>query len=339
MMKVLSCVCVSLLMLGGISNAEPDALRFLNLKEFALGQKAPGMTPEIFLPGIISTGMNEAGVTLSADGKEGFFVVTLNDHETIAVTRNVAGSWTTPEVAPFSGRYSDGFPSFQPEGSRLFFHSNRPLANGAKYNIWFVDKTDRGWSEPRPIDPPINGDRPAVCPSVTKTGTIYFSRQFADGGELIFRSKCVNGKYLEPERLPPAINTRKDQFHAAISPDERCLVLPLSGRSDALGRGYNYYVSFKDDQDHWSDLINLGKEINGLPIGGISSFSPDGKAFFFSAFPSLDSVDVYAKPVSYADLQAMSIKNPARNKTDVFWVDAKIIEDLRSTKWPKENKK
>ena len=243
--------------------------------------------------------------------------------------RKVGGAWRPPEVAPFSGRWSDGFPSFQPGGTRLFFHSNRPLAGGAKYNIWYADRTAAGWSEPRPIGAPVNGDRIAVCPSVSRTGTLYFSRQFPDGRELIFRSRCVDGRYQEPEELPAAINTQKVQFHAIISPDESCLVMPLEGRTDALGSGYNYYASFRDDRDKWSPWVNLGTDINTLTIGGIASFSPDGKAFFFSAFPLLPSERSYERPMTYADIQARSLKNPSRNKWDVFWVDAQVIERLR----------
>jgi hypothetical protein len=290
-------------------------------------QNSPGMTPEVFLPGIVSTGLNEAGVTFSADGTECLFTVTLNRIETICVTRNVGGSWTPPEVATFSGRWSDGFPCFQPGGARLFFHSNRPLPNGAKYNIWFVDRTAAGWSEPQPVGSPVNGVQIAVCPSVTRAGTLYFSRQFDDGRELIFRSRFLGGRHLEPEELPAAVNTQKVQYHAAIAPDEHCMVMPLSGRSDAIGAGYN--VAFRDERDQWSEWINLGKEINGLSIGGIASFSPDRKAFFFSAFPPADTTPSYDRTVSYAELQSLSIKNPAQYKWDVFWVDAQVIEKLR----------
>jgi len=38
-----------------------------------LGQKPPGMTPELFAPGIISTNMNAAKIAISPDGKEIFF--------------------------------------------------------------------------------------------------------------------------------------------------------------------------------------------------------------------------------------------------------------------------
>jgi hypothetical protein len=105
--------------------------------------------------------------------------------------------------------------------------------------------------------------------------------------------------------------------------------MPLSGRNDAVGPGHNYYVSFRDERDQWSEWINLGQEVNGRTIGGVASFSPDGKAFFFSAFPPDDATPSYNRTVNYEDLQSLSIKNPAQYKWDVFWVDAQVIERLR----------
>jgi hypothetical protein len=323
-----------LLLAGNISVAQQIYMEFPKLTGPYLGQKLPGTSPEMFAPGIISTGMGEACATFSSDGKECFFMVMVNGHEAIVHTEIANGYWTAPEVAPFSGKYYDGFPSLQPDGSRLFFHSNRPIENGAGFNIWFVEKTDQGWSEAKAIGAPVNGKHPALCPSVSRTGTIYFTRTFDSGEELIYRSKCINGSYLEPEKMPENINTRKMQFHPAISPDESCLVLPLAGRDDAITAGDNYYVSFRDDNDNWSELINMGKEINGKRVWGISSFSPDGKFFFLSARPSFMDVNVtvFDKVMNYRDLQEMTVKNPAYDRADIYWVDAKIIDELKPNK-------
>ena len=38
-----------------------------------LGQKPPGKTPEIFAPGIISTGFNERNLAFTPDGRELFY--------------------------------------------------------------------------------------------------------------------------------------------------------------------------------------------------------------------------------------------------------------------------
>ena len=118
------------------------------------------MTPEIFAPGIISIGMGESSIAVTPDGREIFYVVDAGKTETIVTTKFENGRWLPPEVAPFSGKYLDGFPSIHPDGTKLFFHSYRPLDNNSKIaevvNIWFVEKKGNKWGNPKPIGPPVN---------------------------------------------------------------------------------------------------------------------------------------------------------------------------------------
>ena len=63
-------------------NTESD---FTILKGPYLGQRPPGMTPEIFAPGIISTNMNAAKIVFSSDGKEIFFRLMNYNHSFITM--------------------------------------------------------------------------------------------------------------------------------------------------------------------------------------------------------------------------------------------------------------
>ena len=288
-----------------------------------LGQNPPGMAPEIFAPGIVSTGMSESAIAVSPDGKEIFYTIHAGNSETIVTTRLENGSWTGPEVASFSGKYLDGFPSMHPDGSKLYFHSYRPMDEGSKIadvvNIWYVEKKGNGWSEPKPIGPPINGNGFVCCPSVTQTGTLYYSKKVKNGGEKIYRSRFVNGHYMEPEPLPPQVNREKDQFHAVISPNESYLILPRE----------NYLVSFRSEDDQWSDLISLGEPVNELRSGCCPSISSDGKYVFFAAYPSIEWKNSFEKRRSFAEFQDITLNHPVSDRTDIYWVDAKIIEELK----------
>ncbi|MBN2246264.1 MAG: PD40 domain-containing protein [Candidatus Aminicenantes bacterium] len=288
-----------------------------------LGQKPPGMTPEIFAPGIISTGMSESAITVSPDGNEIFYTVHAGNSETIVTTRLENGIWTAPEVATFSGKYLDGFPAMHPDGSKLYFHSYRPLNSGEEIaevvNIWFVEREGNRWSEPKPVGPPVNGDGFVCCPSITRTGTLYYSKKTKDGGEKIYRSRYVDGQYLEPEELPPHVNSEKDQFHAVISPDETYLILPRE----------EYLVSFRDEADQWTELISLREPVNEHRSGWCPSISSDGRYFFFAAYPSIEWKKSFEKRHTYSDFQEITLKHPASERTDIFWVDTKIIEELR----------
>jgi len=323
-MKQNTILLATLLSLILIFNNCKQQTEFPVLKGPYLGQKPPGLTPEIFAPGIISTGMSESAIAVSPDGKEIFYTVHAGNSETIVTTRMENGIWTAPEVAPFSGIYLDGFPAMHPDGSKLYFHSYRPLEKGSQIadvvNIWYVEKKGTGWSEPKPVGPPVNGNGFVCCPSVTQTGMLYYSKKTPGGGEKIYRSRFVNGQYMEPEALPPQVNREKEQYHAVISPDERYLILP---------RG-DYLVSFRDRDDQWSDLINLGDIINNMKSGGCPSLSSDGKYFFFTAYPQLKWNKYFEERHTFTDLQEITLMHPASERTDIFWMDAKVIDELRT---------
>ena len=44
---------------------------------------------------------------------------------------------------------------------------------------------------------------------MTRDGTLYFTRRQEDGSEAILRSRLVEGRYQEPERLGPEVNSGK----------------------------------------------------------------------------------------------------------------------------------
>jgi hypothetical protein len=46
----------------------------------------------------------------------------------------------------------------------------------------------------------------------------------------------IDGKYQEPEKLPPQVNSGLTQYNAFIDPDEKYLIVPVNGRNDTFGR-------------------------------------------------------------------------------------------------------
>ena len=89
--------------------------------------------PKLFEPGLVSTGFDDAHVTISPDGKTLYFLRDTPDfaHWTVLVSRRAGGRWGPAEVAPFSGRWNDGDVTITRDGRRLFFISNRPVEGDA----------------------------------------------------------------------------------------------------------------------------------------------------------------------------------------------------------------
>src|SRR5918995_6013518 len=130
------------------------ASRLLAVVTFAAGPAAveAQASPQVYEPGTFSTGAWDFFVALTPDQRTAYICRANGDfsYYTILETTLADGGWTEPRVAPFSGRWSDADPHLSPDGSRLFFISNRPVAPGADaearddYDIWYVERTASG---------------------------------------------------------------------------------------------------------------------------------------------------------------------------------------------------
>jgi len=268
------------------------------LKGKYLGQKNPGVEPKIFAPGIISTMDGyEFSCTFSPDASELLFTWRLPGitGNRIKHMKCESSRWTAPELAPFAYDCFEFEPVFSPGGKKIFYGSRRPLPGQTKLNnntdVWIIEKTIAGWGKPYPIGSPVSKALPMYV-SVTNDGTIYFTGNIKRG---IYKSKFINGKYSVPERLPEEINYLTNAGHPYIAPDESYLIF------DAQPGGVpkDLYISFRRQDRSWTKAKNMGYRINSDSNELCAFVSMDGKYLFFG------------------------------RKGDIYWVDAKIIEELK----------
>jgi len=274
-----------------------SALAFLaaaSLMSAFTGQ-ASGPIPELVGEGVLSTAADETSLAVSPDGKTAYFGkrspatyggIAL---DVICVTLLQHGRWSPPEVAVFSGQYRDVGPSFSPDGSRLFFASNRPAPGkpGKDFDLWYVERTAGGWSEPRRLPAPVNTSAQEIGVSVTAAGVLYFASDRPGGkGEFdIYRAKPSASGYSEPENVGEGINTEGSEVYPAIDPAETVLVFAATGRPDeviGIHREYAHgdlYVSRRDGS--WSEARNAGTPINSGAKESAPAFSADGKSLYF----------------------------------------------------------
>ena len=247
----------------------------------------PLTEPAIFGPGIISTGEYDTHPAFTPDGKTLYFLRSTPNFNlwTILVSRFENGKWRTPEVAPFSGQYSDADPFITPDGSHLYFISNRPTAGRTEPNldIWVMDKTGTGWSEPKNLGAPVNSAGSEWYPTIAANGTIYFGsdREGGKGRNDIYRCRLVDGKYAAAENLGELINSQFNEFEPLIAPDESYLIFMAGGRADARG-GFDLYLSYNRNGE-WTKPVNLGDKINSSGNEYSPTISPDGKYFFWAS--------------------------------------------------------
>lgn len=284
----------------------------------------PGIEPVVFAPGIVSSDNQEhSAPAISPGGKEIYWSLwplpyAPEKPQVIKFVRYKNGTWSDPEIAPFSGKYSDGSPCFSPDGKRLYFCSRRPLEKGnepkSDADIWFVERSGEGWKEPEHPGFTINSDRFVYSLSIAQNGNLYFCAGYqvngiSDGSVDIFISRMENGEYATPERMSEIINTPQDrEAYPFIAPDESFLIFVSDTRqfsSDGkfLGGDSNMLISFRNEDGSWEEPVDMGKMFNEKKAR-FPGISPDGKYLFFTRF---------------AD----------ESNEDIFWVDASVIKELK----------
>ena len=299
-----------------------------------LGQKPPGMTPEIFAPGIVSTCLNELNSVFSQDGQEFYFCVRNMGASSLFVMKCAQGVWGRPVPLPFAGPYDDIDVSLAPDGQRLFFCSNRPVAGiGAPkedHDIWMCERQEGTWGPPIHLENAVNSPRDDFFPIVTKNKTLYFNSQRAGPGTNdIYMCLWVDGKYAPAEKLGPEINSEFREFDAFVVPDEDFII--FSSQRPADDQFGDLYISFKTQEGAWTTAVNMGKGVNarGPEFGTV--LSPDGKFLFFTRQAALRVVRHADSPLTYDDYVKMH-NSPDNGSSNIWWVDAKIIEELRPGK-------
>ena len=238
--------------------------------ETSYGQNS-SLTILPFLPDIISQFPAVRDLAISPQENEMYFTAQSYQGELSALVycTNKNGVWSKPEIAPFSGRYQDLEPFFTPDGLRLFFVSNRPVApkeTAAKdFDIWIVERKDlkSQWSNPINIGEPVNTEGNEFYPSLTKSNTLYFTSDGikSTGKDDIFTSKFVNGKYETPLPVGDSVNSDGYEFNAFIAPDESFLLYTCYNKKGGYGSG-DLYISYNKGDGHWSAPTNLGNQIN-----------------------------------------------------------------------------
>ena len=262
-----------------------------------LGQTPPGLIPIPFAPGLVSTDLYEVNSAFTPDMKAFYFIRRGEENKTSAFYEykynDTNGEWDKSEIAsPWIGR-----PVISPDGETIHL--------GDRY----LEKTESGWSALKSLEhPTVSNDSMYIMRlSSSANGTYYFDTYKENDSTFPIRySRLIDGKHEEPKALPKAINTGTFLSHPFIAPDESYLLFDAK-REDGFGDS-DIYISFKQKDGTWGNAINLGDKINTNAWEASASITPDGKYLFFSRNVGSDDFE----------------------NVDVFWVDAKIIFDLKT---------
>jgi len=251
-----------------------------------LGQKPPGMTPEIFAPGIVSSsGAMEYGISFTPDGKEFYF--NRNGVGVMVCTWSDAG-WTAPMKAPFLNKYEGGEVHIMSDGKRLLANRHKGLREGEKAGIWALQKTADGW------DNPLFLIASGMRATSTLDGKIYttdisgFGKEGKDQG-VIAKYIYSDSGYQRTADPDGGVNSESSDAHPFIAPDESYIIFN-SDRPGNKGKG-DLYICFRLANGSWSQAYNVAL-INTAEGDWCATVSPDGKYLFFTR-NSTGNGDIY----------------------------------------------
>jgi len=216
-----------------------------------------------------------------------------------------------------------------PDGSRLYFASNKDnpeiKLGGDGLDLWYMERNGSGWSDPVKLPETINRNLGEFAPSVASNGNIYYSITDENYQTFIYCSEYLNGEYYPGEKVKIDLQPDISIGSAFIAPDESYLL--FQANMDGGFGSNDIYVTFRNDDGSWAAPVNLGEEINSEYNDFGPRVSFDGKYLFFSSDRNYPT-DMY-KGKSYSELIEM-LKSPRNGYGTLYWVDASIIEKLKS---------
>ncbi|MDX2360884.1 MAG: ankyrin repeat domain-containing protein [Crocinitomicaceae bacterium] len=276
------------------------------------GLEPPGDEPVEFANGILSIEGNEhSPPVFSNDGNEVFWASEFPMKLYTMVCED--GIWSAPKKSNINYRiinteenphYSSSEPVFSPDNKKLFFLSNRPIEGREKEDrdmyIWYVDRTEDGWSEAKFLEGGVNETPMYWTFSLNDENTICFSSKHRSvhGSKDIWESKLIEGVYQKPVNLGRTINSELLEHCPFIARDNSYMIYGIGNHPDNIGR-FDLFISYREPNGDWTEGINLGPKINTKYGEAAPQVSPDGKYMFYQRYG------------------------------EIFWVSASFVEELK----------
>jgi hypothetical protein len=286
-----------------VAEAEPA----LPVKGPYLGQKPPGMTAEVFAPGLVSSSSFEhSRLEISKDGMALYWIVQpMRGKQLIWTTHcEVDGSWSKPAPLPISNGAEELLflhsPTLSADGKKLYFSSidlaeeeGHPSAP-RKQTLYAVDLDNPRWNAPVPTHAWFPKPSSVWAYSFAANGNLYFDSDFR-----LFSMTRRGEQYDPPAKLGNAAIDDNEGFIPFVAPDESYIIFS-SSRSGSVGGSIDLYVTFRRADGGWGSPKDLGPAVNTAANERFPTVSPDGKYFFF-------------------------LRNDPQGDADYYWIDAAII--------------
>jgi hypothetical protein len=257
------------------------------VQEMFFGQPSPGREPVKFWPDVLAAERSPHGqLAFMPDGTGVFWsAIRLDDRtQTVYYSAFDGVSFSKPVVAPFAAAKGNGGAAFSPDGKRLFFSVELAAKDGFSSKptaIYYVERTESGWSGPAPIESTLDDTMTKGQVSVARSGNIYFSgRVLTERTPAVWICRYADGGYGPPEKLAGPVADAPLLVDPWIDPEERFLLVscaPPAGPPMLTDIG----ISRRLPDATWSAPVRLGPAVNTEAFERFPSLSRDGRFLFF----------------------------------------------------------
>ncbi len=284
--------------------------------------------------------------SLSPNGKQMFLVKISNFDSDIMVSDYSGMTWSKSINIgkPVNSKFFESHASLSPDGTKLYFTSNRTGGYG-EMDIYVSAKTPSGgWGEPvnlgKTINTPLNEDSPFLSKDGKK---LFFSSQGHEtiGGYDIFYSTLNDdGTWSEPVPEPYPLNTTDDDvFFFPIDDGEQGYLTRYE--PDGFGSGDIYEVQLNPETETAAiehtekDVVNDTPQVEETKVvenveGNVAKTLKtepaeemvSGKNEIADAEEKLPSPTYFIKPIFF-DFDSYALSDNARNKL----ADIKAVMD------------
>lgn len=216
----------------------------------------------------------DASPAFTPDGNTVFFTRRVGTTRSIYVSHRRDGRWSSPELAPFSGRWLDFEPAMSPDGSYLVFVSNRPIHPGGKPldgyfggkdrpgqggNLWMVDignSDGRVIGQPWRLPMAVNMSTATYSPAVGNGNEIYFTNPDPHTHHTrLYESDRPDDAFLPADPLSFSDGVASD-YDPAVAADD-CFIVFSSNRAPTPPGHSGLFVAFATTSG-WSRPQPLG---------------------------------------------------------------------------------
>ncbi len=200
--------------------------------------------------------------------------------------------WSEPGDVAFNTRWNDFDPAFAPDGSGVYFFSNRPGGAGGD-DLWFVPLEGGAWGEPLNLGAALNTSGDEWAPTPLSGDRLLFSSDGHEGhgGQDLYIAERTAAGWGTPQNLGPAVNSAQDDYDAALLP-EGVLLLTRSTDPDS---GSEIFYSCRS-AGSYTEARLAGPNVNlggGFALGPSVSATEPGSIFFSALPPGAQSASIY----------------------------------------------